>query len=190
MPKTPDDVKKGMECCTNDECREKCVNCPYIDGTCENDLYAVEKDALALIRQKEQENAEQAERIRVLENRNNALYHTILGVMHFVDKWHDCPAYDPDKDLQGTAAVERAAHAREIALQAIEKLEASVPRWISVEDEPPKNVYLQVYVAKFGCVEKAKHEGLLWRTSGGESLNIDWVTHWMPLPEPPKEAAT
>ena len=64
---------------------------------------------------------------------------------------------------------------------------ASMPRWIRVEDEPPKNVYLQVYVAKFGCVEKAKYEGLLWRTSGGESLNIDWVTHWMPLPEPPKE---
>ena len=61
----------------------------------------------------------------------------------------------------------------------------ATPRWISVEDEPPKNVYLQVYVAKFGYVEKAKYEGLLWRTSGGESLNIDWVTHWMPLPEPP-----
>jgi hypothetical protein len=82
------------------------------------------RDALALIQKLQAENAEKSEKIRVLESRNNALYYTILGVMHFVDKWLDVPAYDPDEDLNGTTAVGRASHAREIALQAIEQLEA------------------------------------------------------------------
>lgn len=52
------------------------------------------------------------------------MYNTILSVMHFVDKWLDCPDYDPNADLNGVDAVQRAVKAREIALQAIEQLEA------------------------------------------------------------------
>lgn len=124
MTKTPDKIKKGLECCIK-SCYRCEDDCPYRD-VCKKEMafMALQEDSLTLIQQLQVENAEQAERIRVLESRNNALYHTILGVMHFVDKWLDCPAYDPDEDLKGTAAVARAAHAREIALQAIEQLEA------------------------------------------------------------------
>lgn len=122
--KNHEEIKKGLACCAASiyQCAD---DCPYREE-CRSGQggKAMMEDTLALLQQKEQENAEKAERIRVLESRNNALYHTILGVMHFVDKWLDSPAYDPDEDLKGTAAVARAAHAREIALQAIEQLEA------------------------------------------------------------------
>ena len=58
MMKSPDEIKKGLEICSCDEDRDKCVRCPYFDGTCRNDLNAIEKDALALIQQLEAQNAE------------------------------------------------------------------------------------------------------------------------------------
>ena len=55
MPKTPDEIKKGMECCITDNCKE----CPYYP------LYEVfgcklarAKDSLALIRQLEKDKAD------------------------------------------------------------------------------------------------------------------------------------
>lgn len=53
MMKSPDEIKKGLVICSCDEGRDKCVRCPYFDGTCRNDLNAIEKDALALIQQLE-----------------------------------------------------------------------------------------------------------------------------------------
>lgn len=100
MTKTPDEIKRNIVTCMELNVEK------FMPGATQKAL----SDALALIQS--------------LEDRNNAMYHTILGVMHFVDKWLDSPAYDPDEDLKGTAAVARAAHAREIALQAIEQLEA------------------------------------------------------------------
>ena len=107
MPKNPDEIKKGLECCLQGNCND----CPY------QPLYNAfrckierTKDAISYTQQ--------------LEARNNAMYSTILSVMYFVDKWLDCPDYDPDADLNGVDAVQRAVKAREIALQAIEQLEA------------------------------------------------------------------
>lgn len=51
--KSPDEIKKGLEICSCDEDRDKCVRCPYFDGPCRNDLNAIEKDTLALIQQLE-----------------------------------------------------------------------------------------------------------------------------------------
>lgn len=57
--KTPDEIKKGLECCTNDafDCSERC---PYFNPTsngvdCASQLHT---DALALIRQLERERDE------------------------------------------------------------------------------------------------------------------------------------
>lgn len=57
--KSPDDIKKGLECCTIPLCDE----CPY-----DNDPSCVVKnaDALALIQQLQAENAEKAETIERL----------------------------------------------------------------------------------------------------------------------------
>ena len=123
--KSADETKKGLRCLSHDRTHTlPCSDCEYHGQGLPPCRTAVHEDAIDLIQQLQDDNSEKAERIRVLESRNNALYHTILGVMHFVDKWLDVPAYDPDEDLNGTTAVGRASHAREIALQAIEQLEA------------------------------------------------------------------
>ena len=48
--KTPDEIKKGLECCDH----EGCLGCPY-DDTCEVHYVTCAKDALAYIRQLERE---------------------------------------------------------------------------------------------------------------------------------------
>lgn len=63
--KTHDEIKKGLDYCSRHTCSENGTDCPYENGhfACIGTLTG---DALALIQQKEQENAEQAERIRQL----------------------------------------------------------------------------------------------------------------------------
>ena len=107
---------------------------------------------------------------------------------------------------------EKCAHLLNDAADAIEELLAAVPHWISVEERLPEFV-----MNNSGCVcttkllfrteHKTIHIGYAIRTyhnietvEGYECIVVDrWydqsgdmiedVTHWMPLPEPPKEDA-
>lgn len=82
------------------------------------------------------------------------------------------------------------------ALALIERLEAAVPRWISVEERLPEetNVYLIHAVHRYNkndgyrCMDVRlffKGEFEPWQGLP----DIYEVTHWMQLPEPPKESA-
>ena len=66
MPKTPDEIKKGLECCKEDECFGDRENCPYTADPklCVGVMCA---DALALIQQLQAENTEKDARIQQLE---------------------------------------------------------------------------------------------------------------------------
>lgn len=65
MSKTPDETKKGLECCADvGQCD---VACPYGEDWHPLCIIKKSKDALALIQQLQAENAEQAGRIRELE---------------------------------------------------------------------------------------------------------------------------
>lgn len=77
------------------------------------------------------------------------------------------------------------------ALALIQQLEAQVPRWISVDESlPEKGVYKAclayangfIVVAEWSC-NKFGYDW--WFHVDGEYEPL--VTHWMPLPEPPKE---
>lgn len=60
--KTPDEIKKGLECCTNE--RGDCGDCPYpLTFVCQSDLM---KDALTCIQQLEAENSRKDDTIRSL----------------------------------------------------------------------------------------------------------------------------
>ena len=74
------------------------------------------------------------------------------------------------------------------ALAYIQQLEAQVPRWISVEDqpEPPEDDVYWCYGYWIGSgrrhAETAEYLCGEWKI-----VNNFVLTHWMPLPEPPKE---
>ena len=73
--------------------------------------------------------------------------------------------------------------------------------WISVEDELPKpwqtviikglnyittvnGICVGQYLTKYKCGKPRERN--VWRNYLGGDTTIDGVTHWMPLPEPPK----
>ena len=73
------------------------------------------------------------------------------------------------------------------ALAHIQQLEAQIPKWISVEERLPDGPG-EVLVVLHGCVVEAWYCGDgEFETGSGLVLRNDGVTHWMPLPEPPKE---
>lgn len=71
--------------------------------------------------------------------------------------------------------------------KTIEELEAK-GKWISVNDRLPETkgfvlVCTENEFYKTRNVSKARYRNGEWRSNGGIWTN---VTHWMPLPEPPK----
>lgn len=84
--------------------------------------------------------------------------------------------------------------AREIVEQA-----PTVGGWISVEDKLPRSVINKVLVwleheelvgyIGFGHYEKYKGQEIWFNLENNEAFSVRGykVTHWMPLPEPPRE---
>lgn len=62
--KSPDEIKKGLECCGAYE--DNCVPCPYFDICDDAGLMEVERDALAYIIQLEETVAKQKEQYKRL----------------------------------------------------------------------------------------------------------------------------
>ena len=90
----------------------------------------------------------------------------------------DCP-YDECKDCVEVVARD--------AEECIRALVNKLPRWISVEEKLPKRGAIVL------CYTKYFYEVLQWDDDaeqwvGQYSVNAKhYVTHWMPLPEPPEE---
>ena len=73
------------------------------------------------------------------------------------------------------------------ALALIQQLESAQPKWISVEDRLPERFKDVLVFSRNGSVtwtEVAHLTRNQWWRVGIPMIN---VTHWMPLPEPPKE---
>ena len=140
--KTPDEIKKGLECCLGDCHNYHCEECPYMnpdtedyDG-CSDNGKKLAADALALIQQLEEEKARL-----------------------------DCTI----TLLAGTVK-----HLRETA-----------PRWISVKDRLPADYQEALVIFNYELIAVRFFCHGKWYSNGYEEK--DTVTHWMPLPEPPKE---
>lgn len=71
------------------------------------------------------------------------------------------------------------------ALALVRQLEAQVPRWISVEERLPEDGQAVIVVlADRWCMMGWRWQGK-WYTK--PTIVETGVTHWMPLPEAPKE---
>ena len=60
--------------------------------------------------------------------------------------------------------------------------------WISVEDRLPKRQENVLVASKHGfvCIASLTNNHSNNKFYDGDSLAINSITHWMPLPEPPK----
>ena len=65
----------------------------------------------------------------------------------------------------------------------------TVQEWIPVNDRLPKDWTDVLVLSRFGFLETAVYTGTpgKWRIGwNGDMLEADSITHWMPLPQPPK----
>ena len=94
----------------------------------------------------------------------------------------ECP-YDDGKCLcNGSRCM---MDARKDSLAYIHQLEAQAPKWISVEERLPEKEGKYIVCTAKGSVYCTK-----FSTRHGPCFHTDMythITHWMPLPEPPKE---
>lgn len=81
------------------------------------------------------------------------------------------------------------------ALALLREQEAVKPEWISVNDRLPMLIETVLFIGKnyygnwFG-VKRGYFDGSFWHSDDyGTIYSTTPVTHWMPLPEPPKEKA-
>lgn len=91
MPKTPDEIKKGLECCAASyaDCHKECPYKPDCDGS------QILKDALALIRWHEEKNeAMHAEIVRLQAERDAA-----VNALRLVQEKHEKAAEVIDDEV-------------------------------------------------------------------------------------------
>ena len=65
----------------------------------------------------------------------------------------------------------------------------TVQEWISVKDGLPEDWTDVLILSRFGFLETAVYTGApgKWRVGwNGDMLEANSITHWMPLPNPPK----
>ena len=73
------------------------------------------------------------------------------------------------------------------AADAIEKLHTQIPKWISMEERSPDENRNYLVYGKFKIVDVGAQGLERWAGNRWLVPTEFTVTHWMPLPEPPKE---
>ena len=80
-----------------------------------------------------------------------------------------------------------------VLMAAFARLKEKVPTWISVEERlPEKHVEVLICTEDYGKNElgfanTAVWDGSEWIETWNRKESIPYVSHWMPLPVPPKE---
>ena len=111
----PNEIKKALECCSKSNTSGNyCEGCPYNNINVRYCASEISKDTLAYINK--------------LEAEKGNLKYTLLGVMHFVDKWLDGNELKQDE-------VNRADTMRHKTLQIIEEQQAKIDRLETVLSE-------------------------------------------------------
>lgn len=196
--RTPEEIKRGLECCNT---FNACSSCPYehiVDTEHGWGCVVIRNaDTLALIQQLERERDEARNDLDTISYANTELH----------------SAYEAMKRERDAAVAEIESLNAEIDainedyLSGIHTVrEDAQPKWISVKERMPEDDLpedsdvkaIKVFVAikaKNGITIRTqlRHRRVLYDTRGEPFFDWEWrhsagnVTHWMPLPEPPKE---
>ena len=99
-----------------------------------------------------------------------------------------CPAHEVCKG-DVNVLLGSAADALAEMIYEVKCVEAATPRWISIEERLPESFRPVIVCRNYAKGERKIEQGMLtvngwWKVYG---TNTKSVTHWMPLPEPPKE---
>lgn len=175
---TDKDIIEALKCCSV-IVGNRCPDCPYF--SC-NELCReiLSSDAFSLIEKK-------IARIEYLER-------TLSGVMYFVDKWLDGEELEQDE-------INRANTMREKTLRIVEEKQYEIyhlkamSRWISAKEElPPENIAVLCLINSAKPYRWYTYALLMlddgeWKQAfDNKLLHYEYqVTHWMLLPEQPKE---
>ena len=173
---TDNEIIQALECCAYHDMT--CQDCPYAGcftrKFCERELHI---DALNFIKRQQEE----------IDN----LLHELSGVMHFVDKWLDGAELEQDETNRAITMREKTLRIVEEQQAEIEQLKGDLARdndvptkWISVKDRLPD---FGRRVLILGNRKDGQFIYIDQICADGDWLLVNWeVTHWMPLPEPPK----
>jgi len=116
------------------------------------------------------------------QEQDREIMNAILSVGISVDKDELVKALSYDRQQYGKGYAEGYAAAQ-----------ADTPRWISVEERlPEKHVEVLICTEDYGKNELgfaniAVWDGSEWIETWNRKESIPYVSHWMPLPAPPKE---
>ena len=106
-----------------------------------------------------------------------------LECCHDAVKCEQCP-YQPECDLPFGDIVEADA------LALIQQLEAQVPKWVSVKERLPEKTITACLTYADGRAQVADWTHDKWGWDWWFYVDGEYdpeITHWMPLPEQPKE---
>ena len=163
--KTPEEIKKGLETCI---VYKNCRGCPYNNGKCGMQL---EIDALAYIQQLESHIGELAENVAQPKwiSVNDRLPDNEVDVLICVTRKHYS---DPSKYIR---FVTKAFHT-----DGKTNTEHSRYVWSTWDIDMDYDEEADAYIIPEGWWESVDY---------GDEFNAvdDFITHWMPLPEAPKE---
>lgn len=173
--KTPDEIKKGLESCGADECHGDHVGCPYQPSAlC---IMEVCCDALAYIQQLENHIGDLTEKVAQIEaaqprwiSVNDRLPDNEVDVLVCVTRKHYS---DPSKYIRFVA---KAFHT-----DGKTNTKHSGYIWSTWYTDMDYDEEADAYIIPEGWWESVEYEDEF-------SAVDDFITHWMPLPEPPKEA--
>lgn len=163
--KTPEEIKKGLETCI---VYKNCRGCPYNNGKCGMQL---EIDALAYIQQLENHIGELTEKVAQPKwiSVNDRLPDNEVDVLICVTRKHYS---DPSKYIR---FVTKAFHT-----DGKTNTEHSRYVWSTWDIDIDYDEEADAYIIPEGWWESVDY---------GDEFNAvdDFITHWMPLPEAPKE---
>lgn len=92
-----------------------------------------------------------------------------------VSNCHDCPYWTDDVGCYGDGATADMLIANGVTIQ----------EWIPVSERLPETTCRNLVMTRHGIAVIAYYDGNVWRYSAILSV-VDAVTHWMPIPQPPK----